>query len=207
MTINRRTALTLVAAATAIATLTGPTPAADASGVAFASNNEYKRVAITVSWTDANGSTQSIGLEDAIGAVSPGDGSKVVLNNTATSEPRYPRVLINDPSLTEGVIPIAVGDGTETAATNPKPEIVGNKNSQQVVETRFDVLTYGSRPEASRAFELRLLREVFQPRGSFEGESVPVTLTFEKAGTVEIMLSVGSPAARDAGMDHSQHGG
>ena len=40
-----------------------------------------------------------------------------------------------------------------------------------------------------------------------EGESVPVTLTFEKAGTVEIMLSVGSPAARDAGMDHSQHGG
>lgn len=39
-----------------------------------------------------------------------------------------------------------------------------------------------------------------------EGESVPVTLTFEKAGTVEITLSVGSPAARDAGMDHAHHG-
>ncbi|MFM6987800.1 MAG: type IV pilus modification protein PilV [Arenimonas sp.] len=128
----------------AIATLTGPTPAANAAGVAFTSNNEYKRVAITVSWTDANGSTQSIGLDDAIGAVSPGDGSKVVLNNTASSEPRYPRVLINDPSLTEGVIPIAVGDGTETAATNPKPEIVGNGNNQHVAETRFDVLTYAA---------------------------------------------------------------
>lgn len=130
----------------AIATLTGPTPAADASGVAFASNNEYKRVAITVSWTDANGSTQSIGLEDAIGAVSPGDGSKVVLNNTSTSEPRYPRVLINNPSLTDGVIPIAVGDGdgVQTAATNPKPEIIGNQNNQHVVETRFDVLTYAA---------------------------------------------------------------
>ncbi len=40
-----------------------------------------------------------------------------------------------------------------------------------------------------------------------EGESVPVTLNFEKAGTVELMLMVGSPAARDAGMNHSQHGG
>ena len=140
----------------AIATLTGPTPAANASGVAFTANNEYKRVAITVSWTDANGTTQSIGLEDAIGAVSPGDGSKVVLNNTATSEPRYPRVLINDPSLTEGVIPIAVGDGSETAATNPKPEIVGNKNNQHVVETRFDVLTYAAITDTTAQVQSRV---------------------------------------------------
>jgi type IV pilus modification protein PilV len=126
----------------AVATLTGATPAADAGGVAYVANNEYKRVAVTVSWADANGATQSIGLEDAIGAVSPGDGSKVVLNNTSTSEPRYPRVNIYDPSNTAGVIPIAVGDGTDTAATNPKPEISGNGNNQQLTETRFDVLTY-----------------------------------------------------------------
>lgn len=131
-----------IGAFAAIATLTGATPAADGGGVAYTANNEYKRVAVTVTWTDATGATQSIGIEDAIGAVSPGDGAKVVLNNTASSEPRYPRVLINDPSLTEGVIPIAVGNGTETAATNPKPEIAGNNNNQHVVETRFDVLTY-----------------------------------------------------------------
>jgi len=127
---------------TAIATLTGATPAADAGGIAFSANNEYKRVAVRVSWTDAGGVSQSIAIEDAIGAVSPSDGAKVVLNNTASSEPRYPRVLIRDPSLTEGIIPIAVGNGTETAATNPKPEIAGNNNNQHVVETRFDVLTY-----------------------------------------------------------------
>ena len=122
---------------TAIATLTGATPAADVGGIAFSANNEYKRVAVRVSWTDAGGVSQSIAIEDAIGAVSPGDGAKVVLNNTASSEPRYPRVLINNPSLTEGVIPIAVGNGTETAATNPRPEIAGNTNNQNVVETRF----------------------------------------------------------------------
>ena len=127
---------------TAIATLTGATPAADAGGIAFSANNEYKRVAVRVSWTDAGGVSQSIAIEDAIGAVSPGDGAKVVLNNTASSEPRYPRVLIRDPSLTPGVIPIAIGNGTDTAATNPRPEVAGNNNNQRVVETRYDVLTY-----------------------------------------------------------------
>ena len=131
-----------IGAFAAIASLTGATPAADGGGVAYTANNEYKRVAVAVTWTDPAGASQSVGIEDAIGAVSPGDGAKVVLNNTASSEPRYPRVLINDPSLTEGVIPIAVGNGTETAATNPRPEIAGNTNNQNVVETRFDVLTY-----------------------------------------------------------------
>jgi type IV pilus modification protein PilV len=126
----------------AIANLTGATPAADGGGVGYTANNEYKRVAVRVTWTDANGASQSIGIEDAIGALSPGDGAKVILNNTATSEPRYPRVLIRDPSLAEGVIPIALGGDASTAATNPRPEVISQDNNSSVVETRFDVLTY-----------------------------------------------------------------
>jgi len=38
-----------------------------------------------------------------------------------------------------------------------------------------------------------------------EGTQVPVTLTFEKAGTIEIQLDVQGIAAKDAGMDHSKH--
>jgi copper(I)-binding protein len=38
-----------------------------------------------------------------------------------------------------------------------------------------------------------------------EGESVTVTLTFEKAGTAEVQLPVGSPAAKGPAMDHSMH--
>jgi uncharacterized protein YcnI/copper(I)-binding protein len=38
-----------------------------------------------------------------------------------------------------------------------------------------------------------------------EGESVTVTLTFEKAGAVEVQLPVGSPAAKGPAMDHSMH--
>jgi copper(I)-binding protein len=38
-----------------------------------------------------------------------------------------------------------------------------------------------------------------------EGQSIPVTLTFEKAGKVEIEVLVGSPAAKGPMMDHSMH--
>jgi hypothetical protein len=38
-----------------------------------------------------------------------------------------------------------------------------------------------------------------------EGESVTVTLTFEKTGAVEVQLPVGSPAAKGPAMDHSMH--
>lgn len=38
-----------------------------------------------------------------------------------------------------------------------------------------------------------------------EGTRVPVTLTFEKSGTVEIELEVGGIAAKEPAMDHSMH--
>ena len=38
-----------------------------------------------------------------------------------------------------------------------------------------------------------------------EGQSFPVTLTFEKAGPIEVQLEVGSPAAKGPEMDHSMH--
>lgn len=135
--------------------VTGATPAGGTPSI-YTTNNEYKLIAVTVSWTDANGATQSVGLEDAIGAISPADGAKVVLNNTSTSEPRYPRVLIYDPSNTAGVIPVAIGDGTDTAATNPKPEVASFKGKDIVTETRFDVLTYAGLNNGSALAQSRV---------------------------------------------------
>jgi copper(I)-binding protein len=40
-----------------------------------------------------------------------------------------------------------------------------------------------------------------------EGSRIPLTLTFEKAGSVEVELSVESPAAKGPAEDHSMHGG
>ena len=109
-----------------------------ALGSAYATNNEFKRIVVTVSWTDAQGKPQFVTLEDAIAAINPGDSARLA-KNASFARPRGPEVTIYTPtSQQQGVIPIAIGDGTDTAATNPKPLV----NSSNVIETRFDILTY-----------------------------------------------------------------
>jgi type IV pilus modification protein PilV len=119
--------------------LIGDTPTGGTPAI-YVADNEYKTIAVTVNWTDANGVTQSVRLDDAIAALSPGDGSKVVLNNANTSQARKPQVRIYDPGATGGVIPIAVGNNSSTAASNPRPVVKGRDND--IAETQFEVLTY-----------------------------------------------------------------
>ena len=116
---------------------TGPTPAN------YVSNNEFKRIQVGVTWTDATGAAQQVELETAIASLSPQDTAKIA-KVASTGGPRGPEIIIVNPASEEGVIPIAVGDGSDTAATNPKPEVAGKSNSQRVIETRFDVLTYAA---------------------------------------------------------------
>ena len=106
-------------------------------------NNEFKRIQVTVGWTDAMGVGQQVELETAIAALSPQDTAKLA-KLSSSGGPRGPEIIIVNPASEEGVIPIAVGDGSDTAATNPKPEVAGKSNSQRVIETRFDVLTYAA---------------------------------------------------------------
>jgi len=118
---------------TSIGALTGATP----NG--YVSNNEFKRVLVNVTWTDAQSGAQRVSLEEAIAAVDPTDAAKVA-KLTGTALPRGPEVRIYNPAQQQqGVIPIAIGNGTDTAATNPKPLV----NGSNVIETRFDVMTYG----------------------------------------------------------------
>ena len=104
----------------------------------YVANNEFKRVLVDVKWTDAENQQQRVSLEAAIAALDPGDSAKIG-KMTNGSEPRGPRRNMYTPTfMEEGVVPIAIGDNTDTAATNPKP-LVNNGN---VIEARFNVLTY-----------------------------------------------------------------
>ena len=109
----------------------------------YVTNNEFKRIQVSVAWTDAMGTGQQVELETAIAALSPQDTAKLAKMSNSGG-PRGPEIIIVNPASEEGVIPIAVGDGSDTAATNPKPEVAGKSNSQRVIETRFDVLTYAA---------------------------------------------------------------
>lgn len=103
-------------------------------------STEFKRVAVNVGWTDANGQAQRIVVSDVLSSMVPADSARV--RDERASNDRNPKVLVRDPSSTPGVIPIAVGNGAETAATNPRPEIVGASANATIAETRYDVLTY-----------------------------------------------------------------
>ena len=113
-------------------TLTGNLPAT------YSPNREFKTVTMAVTWTDASGQNRAVRMEDAIAGIDPQDSARNQRSRSGRS--RGPIVRIYDPGSESGVIPIAVGDGSETAATNPKPIVAGRDSS--VTETRFDVITY-----------------------------------------------------------------
>lgn len=109
------------------------------------SNRDFKRIVVSVTWAQADSATGTVAVEDAIAAINPSDSAKTVKTASSNTTPRKAKVVIYNPGSTAGVIPIAIGTGTNTAATNPTPEVVGRGTSnERVTETRYNILTYGA---------------------------------------------------------------
>ncbi|QSX78302.1 type IV pilus modification PilV family protein [Agrilutibacter solisilvae] len=103
---------------------------------------EFIRVTLNATWrTQDSGATDhtlamtsefsSLALRDSLLPPPPA-------SNTPTGGP----IVRTDNPAGPGVIPVAVGGGDATAASNPRPEVIGKNNNTTVVGTRFDVLTY-----------------------------------------------------------------
>lgn len=125
-----------------------------ALGSGYVRNNEFKTVRVHVGWTDATGAEQEVVLEDAISAIPPENSARVARKRIDASN-RKPRVIISDPSLEDGVIPIAIGDGSETAATNPRPNLAGFAG-ESVRETNFDIYTYSALNDGTAQAQARV---------------------------------------------------
>lgn len=100
---------------------------------------QFKHVVITAQWTDATGAQRSVQQATVLSALALQANSPLVSNDPDGFTPLSPKVRQENP-FEDGMIPIAIGDGSETAATNPKPVVVGTNNT--VVETKFNVFTY-----------------------------------------------------------------
>ena len=116
---------------------TGATPTSSAG---FVANNEFKIIKVSSSWAEPTGETSTVSLVDATGAISPAD-SALIGKTPTTALARTIPVIINNPAADAMVIPIAISNGTNSAATNPKPQVVIGTST---VETQFDVLTYAN---------------------------------------------------------------
>jgi len=97
---------------------------------------EYKKIVLKADWTDATGATRSLSLDNIASALGLSS-SNTLLNMPLTSTTLTAKVHQPNPSLTDGVIPIAVGNNTDAASTNPKPTL-----AQTLPSTSFNTLTY-----------------------------------------------------------------
>lgn len=105
---------------------------------------QFKRVTLEASWTDAAGEPHQLAETSYISALALTNFLVPPPQDIATSAGNGPLVRTVDPA-SAGVIPIALGDGADgaqAATSNPTPELVGQKNNQKIVGTRFTVLNY-----------------------------------------------------------------
>lgn len=97
---------------------------------------EYKKINLKADWVDAVGVTRTLSL-DNIASILGLSSSGTLINTPLTTTSLTPAVHQPNPSLTDGVIPIAVGNNTDAASTNPKPTL-----AQTLPSTSFNTLTY-----------------------------------------------------------------
>lgn len=120
---------------------------------------EFKRITLLATWTDATGVGRRLSVTSDVSPLSIGD-SRFRTEPTPGSGGGTPTVRQDSPE-TAGVIPIALGDGNSTAASNPKPELKGSKNNQTITGTTFNVLTYvpgGTSAVIQKRFENEVIK-------------------------------------------------
>ena len=117
-------------------------PAVAADPYQLSGTAEFKRVNVEVRWTDAAGTAKTVSVNDVVTSVTR-DKSTTVMTTQPTPASGVGAPVARIPRPTDaGIIPIAVGTGRETAASNPKP-VLGYERGRSD-ETSFQVYTYGT---------------------------------------------------------------
>jgi prepilin-type N-terminal cleavage/methylation domain-containing protein len=141
-----------------VATWSGSPTFAVVSGSVDPKAAQFKRVTMTATWTDANGSSHSLrGVSD----ISPLSmvSNLIVPPDSDTAGGGTPTVRQDNP-VTAGMIPVALGDGTSSASSNPKPELKQDGRNQRIVGTRFNMLNYTASGDGSAAIQKRFENEI-----------------------------------------------
>ena len=118
---------------------------------------EFKRVVLAASWNDAAGGGHTLSMTTQLSSLALRDSllPPPASSGTATGKP----IVTEDTPEGAGVIPVVLGNGNSSAASNPTPELVGRNNV--LVGTRFNVLTYtpsGSSATIQKRFETDVIK-------------------------------------------------
>jgi prepilin-type N-terminal cleavage/methylation domain-containing protein len=126
---------------------TTPAPATQDPRVA-----QFKRITLAAAWTDASGQTHQLAEESDVSSLALTSFLVPPPEDETTAGSAGPIVRTADPA-TAGVIPIAMGNSSEAATSNPTPELVGQNRNQKIVGTRFTELNYT--PPASNSVVIK----------------------------------------------------
>lgn len=120
---------------------------------------EFKRITLTATWTDASGGDHSLAVSSDVSHLSLT--SNTIPSDSTGNSAGAKAIVRQDSPETAGVIPIALGDGNSTAASNPKPELQGSAGNQTITATTFNVLTYvpgGTSAVIQKRFENEIIK-------------------------------------------------
>jgi prepilin-type N-terminal cleavage/methylation domain-containing protein len=101
---------------------------------------QFKRVNLQANWGDASGGSHQLAIASDVSSLGLTN-SLIPPPTDQTSGGGGPTVRTINPA-TAGVIPIAMGNGESSAASNPTPELVGQNQNQKIVGTKFNILNY-----------------------------------------------------------------
>jgi copper(I)-binding protein len=156
-------------------------------------HDEMPRMEMDNSATAAGGATVTVGDLQIAGAFSratlpnaPVAGAYFIVTNSGTADDRL----------------IAVSTPVAGTAEIHQMQMEGDVMKMKALPDGLVIPAGGSVTLKPGGYHLMFM-ELKAPL--VEGQSIPVTLTFEKAGKVEIEVLVDSPAAKGPMMDHSMH--
>src|SRR6478672_7229784 len=121
---------------------------------------QFKRLALTATWRDASDTDHQLEMASDVSSLALTN-NVIVPPDDQTVTDTGPLVRTINPA-TSGVIPIALGNGSANAASNPTPELVGQRNNQQIVGTKFTVLNYTPPAGAEVVIQKRFETEVIK---------------------------------------------
>ena len=98
---------------------------------------DYKQVQISATWNDATGGARSLAATTIASDLGLTTTTTLTVQPLTTTSNMVPVVHETNPGSTAGVIPIAVGNGTNAASTNPRPTL-----GLTLPSTTFTSLTY-----------------------------------------------------------------
>ncbi|HEY0660342.1 MAG TPA: prepilin-type N-terminal cleavage/methylation domain-containing protein [Lysobacter sp.] len=108
----------------------------------LAGSPSFRNVELRFTWVDATGASRSLRMGTAISPLLLSQSPLVDVAPPASGS--YGPIVRRPTPVTDGMIPIALGNNEDTAATNPKPQLLGGASGTYVSDTAFDVLTYNT---------------------------------------------------------------